>query len=165
MPKISKKSIFGGVFGLVLVVGIIVGVLFATGVLGKQSSGGSSSTPIIPIIPGKTPISPTSYCGQMPTVQSVTPIGDYTFRVSFTPINDPCTQLQSWTYWYSMTIPNGETSQTGTMFRPTSGQTFLDIQLGSPTDSGSTGYVWLQAVNSDGTGNLMNSNKVPYVIS
>lgn len=54
----GKKFVFGGVFGLLAVAGIIVGILFATGVLKtNSSSGGSKPTPVIP---GKTTGSPVS---------------------------------------------------------------------------------------------------------
>jgi len=47
----GNRPVFISIIVFVLVAGIVVGVLFATGVLGKKSSGGSSR-PIIPATPG-----------------------------------------------------------------------------------------------------------------
>jgi hypothetical protein len=168
---------------LVVITGIVVGVLFATGVLGKKSNKPSSSptppgpTPPGPIPPGPTP--PAPRCEGMPTVTSFSrsagPIGGNpgTFRLYFTPISDACASTKRWTYWYTFNGygPNGihVVDEEEGSISASAGQTFTDVPFNLPYNNpygpiqGSvTGEIWLQAMSNDGSVTL--SNKLPYVV-
>ena len=164
----GNRTVFISIFVILAIAGIIVGVLFATGVLGKKSNKPSSPpTPPGPIPPG--PPAPT--CEGMPTVQSFTRnAGGQTARLTFTPISNNCVTGKSWMVYYSITTDTfpprtGESSQS---FNAFSGQTYVDIPWEAsykPNDpvTGYKGQAWLQAINSDGPGDLQYSNKVPYL--
>ena len=167
--KGGNRKIFISIFVILINAGIIVGVLFATGVLGKKSSGTSPIEPTPTPKPG--PFTPIITCDQMPTVTSFNRIEDGSYRLTFSPIPLNCIGTKSWMYWYSMTVTDGRTGSAGQSFNPVSGQTFVDIDLQLPFNDpyspikSATGQVWLQTVNSDGSGDLQNSNNLPYVVT
>lgn len=167
MAKRGLK-IFGiGVGTLVVIVGVIVGILVATGTIGKTFEGLTSSS-----LKSSTS---NGNCEQMPNVTSFQRVDNNTFRISFTPISGDCTTTKNWSWQYTFNGygPNGihiQSSDSGS-FQASSGQSFVDINFEapynnpySPVGGSITGEVWLQTTNADGTGDLLSSNKLPYVV-
>jgi len=150
---------------LIVVTGIVVGTLFAVGVLGKKSGGSPPS--------GSYNVG--GNCEEMPTVNSFNrlesgPLGSSgLFRLSFSPIFGNCIAPKTWMYYYTLTNNRGQSGQTGIEFKPTAGQSFIDIPMDLPYNDPSSpvksvsGEIWLQTVNANGTGDLLTSNKLPYV--
>jgi hypothetical protein len=77
-----------------------------------------------------------------------------------------------WYYTYNGYGPNGIhiSSESGQTFKPISEQSFQDISFDLPYDNPNgpirgdvTGQVWLQTSNADGSGDVLTSNKLPYV--
>lgn len=149
---------------VIVITGIVVGVLFAVGVLHVHKSG---STPSKPSPPGPTPPGPTVNCDQMPTITSLLRNSDGTYRMTFSPIAQPCTE-RYWLYYIYMDTGNNRGGETQTVFKPVAGQTFVDINLDLPFNQPwspvkwATGNVYLR---SDGANGPVYSNKFPYVIT
>ena len=153
---------------VIVITGIVVGVLFAVGVLHVHKSG-SSPTPPSPTPPG--PFTPIVTCNEIPTVQSfIKNPGGQSIRLTFTPISENCATTQMFSYIYTVktdTHPqrSGYFSES---FPASAGQIFVDVPW--PTDytrpdnpvTAISGEVWLETVNSNGTGGGQTSNKIPY---
>ena len=168
MAKRGLK-IFGlGIGGLIVVVGILVGILFATGVI-KVPSKDSSSPGSADENKDEDILHPTKYCADTPNVTSfekVTIFGSIfpKYRISWSePIKDQCESSMEWYYCLNITDDKGRTGQSCTTFRPTAGQTYYDITLDKYRQE-LKGNVWLKVHGKDGSGKSKESNKYPFTI-
>lgn len=177
MVRKLTKSVLITIVVLVVITGIVVGILFGVGILKTHKSGssGGGSTPVgphpVPVPPG--PFNPVVNCEQMPVVKSFNRMQDTgNFRLTFTPISENCISSKTWYYAIQATSsPTGWTSGVIIGFNPSAGQSFIDIPRNtlqpdphSPVKS-LDGLVWLRTVNADGSGDLQQSNQLPFVLT
>lgn len=178
MARRLTKIVIISILVLIVLTGIVVGVLFATGVLGKKPGSHSSSPvppgpgPSPPTPPG--PFNPVLNCDQMPSVSSFNrQQSDGSYILTFSPIAENCVQSKTWYYAIQGTgLPMGYTSSILVQFNPSAGQSSINIPKDSlPTDDphspvkAVTGLIWLRSVNANGTGDLQQSNQLPFTFT
>ena len=156
---------------VVVITGIVVGTLFAVGVLHIHKGGSGSAPPVPPgPKPKPGPFTPIVTCNEIPTVKSfIMNPGGESVRLTFTPISSNCATVKSFAYHYNVytdTVPQ-QSSYTVQEFKPSAGQTFVDVPWPinywetNPLVSALYGQVWLQVSNIDGS-DTHNSNNIPY---
>lgn len=158
---------------LIVITGIVVGTLFAVGVLHVHKNGSSSPGP--KPSPGPSPgPSPLPACNTVPTLKSferknVLGYDGMLYRLNISPIAENCsTDGQFWTYNYTFISSCGLSSGTQQAFTPYSGQNYIDINMPVypnperyPCQLSYNGEIWIEVVSKDGT---KSSNKLPYTI-
>ena len=167
MVKRGLKLFGMGIGTLVILAGIVIGILFAAGVL-KVPSKESPSEPSTEEDESKDILHPTKYCGNVPTITSferVTIFGSMfpKYRVTWSePIQDQCASSMRWWICQSMTNEKGQGGQTCQTFNLTTGQTYYDLTLDT-YDVIVKGDVWLKMIPKNG-GGIKEGNKYPYTI-
>lgn len=168
MAKRGLK-IFGlGIGGLIVVVGILVGILFATGVIkvpSKDSSSAGTTDGNKDEDDKKDILHPTKYCADVPNITSVERIGmSSNYRISFSkPIQDECVSSMNWWICQKMSNPSGQTRQGCQSFKPIPDQNYYDLTLDNYVQK-LEGNIWLKIVSKSGGGETKESNKYPFTI-
>ena len=164
MARRTTKIVIISILVLIVLTGTVIGILFATGVLGKKPASQPSPGPTPP--PG--PLNPVVNCDQMPNVSSFIRNLDGTYRMSFSPIAESCVG-RAWYYMYYMNVqPGNHAGETQNEFKASPGQSFIDIDLDLPFDKPYSPVKWVQGfvkLRSDGANGPVYSNELPYVIT
>ena len=165
----SKRGlkIFGmGIGGLLVVAGIIVGILFATGVIKVPSK----DTPTSQEESDKKDIlHPTKYCAKVPNITSFEKVrisGSIfpKYRITWSdPLDSDCAKNMYW--WRCLHLRNeiGQESESCQTFKPTTGETYYDVELDN-FHFATKGEVWLKISSEPFGGQFLESNKYSFSI-
>lgn len=133
----AKKGlkIFGiGVGSLIIVVGTIVGILIATGIIKTKqdpnSEQSSSSNNETPTSEGGAVMPPTFFCRNIPTITNFSQDSEKKYTLYFSQGIEPrCAEGVYW--WYSVNVRanNGQAFGQLVQFKPSPNQTSLKIDL------------------------------------
>jgi hypothetical protein len=162
----AKKSlkIFGiGIGTLIIVVGVIIGILFGTGVLGKKSS--SPSEP-------PSPDDPSPHGGQTTCLANPPKVYNFTknfhgsYILYFTPgLRNECVEKYDWRYGINVRRDDHRAYGQVNEMNATTGQATVDnIEIDADPSKVKwvEGEVWIQGIPKDGTGGIIKSNEYRY---
>lgn len=166
MAKRGLKFFGMGIGGLIVVAGIIVGILFATGVIKVPSKDTSTSQEESD---KKDILHPTKYCGRAMSIswfaKKLNNPGIWT--LSWTPgIQQQCADLLDWAYGINIRYDDHRAGGQVVWFKPTvDGQASLDISTYDlfgdipPNVKSLEGEIWVQGIPKAGTGGMIKSNE------